>query len=69
MRFYVCSCHNGETPCLFTEQTMKKLWERATLDLARCIRHGALIDEEMDATDKKAAHTRIKENEERPWKF
>ena len=40
--FHICEVH-GKTPCVFTEQTMRKLWERSSGDIPRCIRHGCLI--------------------------
>ena len=40
--YYVCDTTNG-TPCTFTERSMQKLWKRSGGDIARCVRHGALI--------------------------
>jgi len=48
MKFYVCGTHHG-TSCTFSERTMHPLWKRSGGDIARCVRHGALIDEEVTA--------------------
>jgi len=54
MRFYVCDTTHG-TPCVFTERSMQKLWQRSGGDIARCIRHGSLICNETTQPDIKAA--------------
>jgi hypothetical protein len=48
--FYVCDTTNG-TPCTFTEHSMRKLWKRSGGDIARCVRHGALICNETRQPD------------------
>lgn len=53
-RFYVCDTPVG-TPCVFTEQSMRKLWKRTNGDIARCIRHGALICTETEQPDLRTA--------------
>ncbi len=59
-RFYVCDCLHS-TPCIFTEWTMKPLWKKTGGDIARCVRHGALITSEFDAASKKELHAKLKE--------
>lgn len=49
--FYVCDTGDGTTPCTFTEYTMRNLWKRTGGDLARCVRHGALICNETRQPD------------------
>ena len=58
-RFYVCDCLRG-TPCTFSEKTMQPLWEKSGGDIARCIRHGALICSEIDAPTIEDARKRVK---------
>jgi hypothetical protein len=58
MKFYVCDCMRG-TPCIFTERTMQPLWKRTGGDIARCIRHGALICYEYAAESKKELRKRL----------
>ena len=48
-RFYICD--HTESPCIFTEASWLRLKE-STVDLKRCIRHGALICHEREANDK-----------------
>lgn len=46
--FFVCDATGtGITPCTFTESSMQKLWKRSGGDIARCVRHGALICNEV----------------------
>jgi hypothetical protein len=61
--FYICDYYHG-TPCIFTEQTMRPLWKKTGGDIARCIRHGALITNERDAESKKELHAQIKREDE-----
>lgn len=53
-KFYVCDVVRG-TPCVFSEASMKKLWERSGGYIARCIRHGCLICNETCQENKKKA--------------
>jgi hypothetical protein len=62
--FYVCECLCG-TPCAFTERTMQPLWKKTGGDIARCIRHGALITYEFRAVSKKQLHANLKREEAR----
>lgn len=56
MRFYFCDHVDKRSRCcIFTEQTMRPLWKRTGGDIARCIRHGALITTERDFPNKKEA--------------
>jgi hypothetical protein len=49
--FYVCDGSDNSTPCVFTEFSMRNLWKRSGGDIARCIRHGALICNETQQPD------------------
>ena len=54
MRFYICEVMDErQTRCIFTESSMRPLWKRTGGDIARCIRHGALITNEMEAPSKR----------------
>ena len=52
-RFFICEVLGNKTPCIFSESSMRPLWKRTGGDIARCIRHGALITNEMEASSKK----------------
>lgn len=57
-KFYVCEHHGygkDKTPCVFTESSMRPLWKRSNGDVARCIRHGALITVETTQPDIESA--------------
>jgi hypothetical protein len=43
---------------------MKSLWKKTGGDIARCIRHGALISWEEDAVSKRELHALLKRREE-----
>ncbi len=60
--FYICDMADGtrETPCVFSEWTMRPLWKRTGGDIARCIRHGSLITIEMQGTDKKEIQAKLR---------
>jgi len=62
-RFYVCS-ESRETRCIFTEWSMRLLWKRTGGEIARCIRHGMLIDYEADAASKKELRERLERPKE-----
>ena len=47
--------HRGERGCIYTEASMRPLWARNGGDVARCIRHGALITYEKDFASKAEA--------------
>jgi hypothetical protein len=57
--FYVCETRNS-TPCVFSPRTMQPLWKRTGGDTARCIRHGALITDEIHEPSIEAARKRVK---------
>jgi hypothetical protein len=68
MTFYVCDVY-GKTPCVFSERTMRPLWKRSGGDIARCIRHGALITTETRQPDVEAARKwarQVEHDEARP---
>lgn len=55
MKFYFCEGDWRGRCCIFTERTMEPLWKRSGGDIARCIRHGALITTERDFPDREDA--------------
>jgi hypothetical protein len=62
-KFYVCEVLR-DTPCTFSERTMGPLWKRTGGDIARCVRHGALITSEVWAESIEEARRQVKKETE-----
>lgn len=60
MRFYYCET-TRHTPCVFSEQTMMPLWKKTGGDIPRCIRHGSLISNELEAETKTIAKWKLRQ--------
>jgi len=62
-RYYVCDqlTLGRDTPCIFDQYSMRNIWKRSGGDIGRCIRHGQLICNEMEAPSKKELHKRLKD--------
>jgi hypothetical protein len=63
MKFAVCSVTHG-TPCLVSELGWRNLAKREVNGI-RCVRHGALLDYELDATNRKDARAKLIEQDAR----
>lgn len=65
MHLYFCDVDYPRTPCVFTDYSMRNLWKRSGGDIARCIRHGSLICNEAEETNKREFHRKRREANER----
>jgi hypothetical protein len=64
MTFYFCDSDN-DAPCVFSEAAWRKLPKERSTNMARCIRHGELIAETLEAPDKKTARRIVRAHWER----
>jgi hypothetical protein len=64
-RWFICDARSGR-PCIFSEAGWRGKFRNGKgasmvdSSMIRCIRHGALVDGEIEAPDRKAAEAELK---------